>query len=161
MDKIETSHQLHDLLLAKQLTVSTAESCTAGNVSALIASTPGSSEYFRGGVVAYDARVKSSVLGVSMDVITEKGVVSSEVAQAMAQGVARLLNTDCAIATTGVAGPGDQGEVKQGTVWTAAVCKQKTVSRLIHINGDRDAVMTEAANFAAKLLVELLEQAAE
>ena len=157
MDRKETSRQLHDLLLQRGYTVATAESCTAGNVSALIAATPGSSEYFRGGVVAYDARIKSSVLGVPMDVITEKGIVSSEVAQAMAQGVARLMNTDCAIATTGVAGPGNQGEIAQGTVWTAAVSKQKTVSRLVHIDGDRDTVMTEAANFAAKLLVELLK----
>ena len=158
MDKIETSHQLHDLLLAKQLTVSTAESCTAGNVSALIASTPGSSNYFRGGVVAYDARIKTQILGVPADVISKYGVVSSEVAKSMAQGVAKVMHTQCAIATTGVAGPGDQGAVKQGTVWTAALLNNKVTTRIIHVEGDRYTVMTEAANYAAMLLIEMLQK---
>ena len=153
----ETSILLHDILLQNKLTVATAESCTAGKVASLIASTAGSSSYFVGSVVAYDARIKTQLLGVPAQVIDDKGVVSREVAEQMARGVAQLMNVQCAIATTGVAGPGDQGEVKQGTVWMAALCNGHVVSSVCHFEGDRARVMEQAAETAARLLINLIK----
>ncbi len=86
-------------------TVSTAESCTGGNIAHLITEVPGSSNYFKGSVVSYATEVKINVLGVPAELVEKYGVVSSEVAEAMANGVRRLLDTDYAISTTGVAGP--------------------------------------------------------
>lgn len=102
-DKIEEI--LHDYLIQKKLTISTAESCTGGELSHLITLVSGSSNYFLGGIVAYDFHKKTEILGVSEQLIQEKTPVSVEVAQAMSLGCQKLFRTDISIATTGVAGP--------------------------------------------------------
>ncbi len=102
-DKIEEI--LHDLLIAKNLTISTAESCTGGELAHLITSVSGSSKYFLGGIVAYDFHKKIEILGVSEKTINEKTVVSEEVAQEMSLGCQKLFKTDISLSTTGVAGP--------------------------------------------------------
>ena len=96
---------LHDLLISKNLTISTAESCTGGELSHLITSVSGSSQYFLGGICTYQTQKKTEILGVSGDLIKEKTVVSEEVAQAMSLGCQKLFKTDISLSTTGVAGP--------------------------------------------------------
>lgn len=107
-------------LAGRSLTIATAESCTGGAVSQAITSVAGCSAVMRGAVVAYHNDVKSAVLGVSPATLEAVGAVSEEVVRQMVSGVARLMRTDCAIATSGVAGPGGGTPEKPvGTVWLA------------------------------------------
>jgi nicotinamide-nucleotide amidase len=109
---------LHDLLISKKLTISTAESCTGGELSHLITLVSGSSQYFLGGICTYQTQKKIEILGVSEDLIKEKTVVSEEVAQAMSLGAQNLFKTDISLSTTGVAGPNsDEFESEIGTVF--------------------------------------------
>ena len=94
------------LLREKGLTISTAESCTGGLVAATLVNVPGSSEYFKGSVVAYSNDVKEKLLGVKRETLENYGAVSAQTAREMALGVKELLNTDIALSTTGIAGPG-------------------------------------------------------
>lgn len=108
------------ILKENGLTLSCAESCTGGEIAHLITSVAGSSAYFLGSVTSYAVSVKESVLGVPSQVIESCGVVSSEVAAAMAQGVRRLTGSDYAVATTGLAGPSGDEFNPVGTVWIGA-----------------------------------------
>ncbi len=99
-----------NLLQKKEQTLSVAESCTGGGAGALISSIPGASKVFKGGVIAYSNTIKEKILGVPSDILNSYGAVSSQVAKAMAEGVREQLNTDWAIAITGLAGP--EGKTK-------------------------------------------------
>ena len=105
------------LLNSNGKTVSAAESCTGGEIAHLFTSVSGSSAYFLGSVTSYAISVKENVLGVPHDVIERYGVVSSEVAEAMAKGVRRLTGSDFSVSTTGLSGPGGDGINPVGTVW--------------------------------------------
>lgn len=111
--------EILELLTLRQETLSVAESITSGGLAQALTSLPGSSTFFKGGVVAYQNEVKSNVLLTSTQMIAEYGVVSDEVAVAMARGVKNLINSTWAISTTGVAGPGPSEGVAAGTVWVA------------------------------------------
>jgi nicotinamide-nucleotide amidase len=112
------------LFLEKGWTLSIAESCTGGALSARITQHPGASGYFLGSIVAYANHVKSQSLGVSSSLITEKGAVSQEVVVAMARGILSSTGSDFALAVTGVAGPsGGTAEKPVGTVWCAVLHK--------------------------------------
>lgn len=116
-----------DLLRQKRYTVSTAESCTGGNIARMITSIPGSSDYFTGSVIAYDNKVKTGVLGVNENTLKEHGAVSKQVVAEMAEGARKLFNTDFAVATSGIAGPdgGSPGK-PAGTVWIAVASGDTT-----------------------------------
>lgn len=105
------------LLKAAEKTLSAAESCTGGEISHLLTTVPGSSAYYLGSVTSYAVSVKEKVLGVPDEVIRQHGVVSSEVAAAMAEGVRRVTGSDYAVSTTGLAGPGGDENNPEGTVW--------------------------------------------
>jgi nicotinamide-nucleotide amidase len=92
-------------LREKSLTLATAESCTGGQIGHLITETPGSSEYFRGGIIAYNNDIKETLLGVNREILDSKGAVSKEVVLAMAEGVRKSLKADVGIAVSGIAGP--------------------------------------------------------
>ena len=118
------------LLLGSNKTISTAESCTGGNIAHLFTSIPGSSAYFMGSVVAYDNNVKTAILKVDPLTIEKHGAVSEEVVCSMAQGVKTLLNTDFAIATSGIAGPdGGTEEKPVGTTWIAVAIAEKVTAQ--------------------------------
>lgn len=110
-DKIEKI--LGEILSEKKLTISTAESCTGGELALLVTSNPGSSKYFIGGVVAYATQKKTDILGVSEGIIERFTVVSEEVAREMAEGCQNLFKTDISLSTTGVAGPGKGEDGKE------------------------------------------------
>jgi len=151
------SQVLGELLLENELTVSSAESCTGGNIAHKIVQRPGSSAYFLGSVVSYSNDVKADVLGVSRGDIGRHGAVSREVAEQMALGAARLMRTDCAIATTGIAGPEGGSKFKPvGTVWFAVKYGERVVSECIHFEGDRDQVIESATNHGLVMLINLL-----
>lgn len=144
-------------LLEKGMTVASAESCTGGNIAHEITRIAGSSSYFKGSVVSYANEVKINVLNVSSADIDVHGVVSEPVVQQMVKGVCKVLNTDCAISTSGIAGPGGAEPGKPvGTVWIAAKAADKVVSQCFHFPGDRERVINRATNEGIKLLLKLL-----
>lgn len=150
---------LGNTLREKGLTMASAESCTGGNIAHEITRIAGSSEYFTGSVTCYDTKVKINQLGVPQEVVDKYTVVSQPVVEQMVQGVCDLLGCDCSVATSGVAGPGGgTEETPVGTVWMAAKCKDKIVSQVKHLPGDRDRVIDRATTEALLLLLNLLRE---
>ena len=120
---------LGELLKLKNATIATAESCTGGRLAAALNALPGSSAYYLGSVVAYANEVKQQVLGVEQDTLTQHGAVSEQTVREMAEGVRRLMRTDYAIATSGIAGPdGGTKDKPVGTVWIAWATPEGTVA---------------------------------
>ncbi len=105
-------NELIRLLEKKGATVATAESCTGGMVGMTLTSEPGSSAYYKGGIISYSNEVKHNELGVPQELLDTVGAVSEEVAEAMAKGAKMVLDTDYSISTTGIAGPGGATEEK-------------------------------------------------
>ena len=127
-----------ELLVQKKATLSCAESCTGGKIGANIISLPGASRYYKGGVIAYDNSVKEKVLSVHRYILETYGAVSQQCVEAMALGVQRLLQTDYAIATSGIAGPdGGTDEKPVGTLWLAVATPEKCYSKKSHFASDR------------------------
>ena len=120
-------------------TLSTAESCTAGAVAAAIASVPGASNYFKGGVVSYTDEVKARLLKVPEPLLQKHGAVSEEVAISMAEGARQELGTDYAVATTGFAGPTGGWEAPVGTIWIAIATPTATETRMLSGDDGREA----------------------
>lgn len=146
-----------DKLKAKGLKLSTAESCTGGNVAHAITLNAGSSEYFEGSVVAYSNDVKRNVLKVPAEVLSSVGAVSRETVEAMCSGVASLMATDCAIATSGIAGPGGGTPEKPvGTVWVAVKCGERVESECYHLPGTRDRVIERTTTNVLCKLIKML-----
>lgn len=139
------------------LTLSTAESCTGGNVAHVITEIAGSSDYFMGSVVSYSNDVKQRVLGVDETILETCGAVSQPVVEQMAHGVSNLCHTHCAVATSGVAGPGGGTPDKPvGTVWMAAKVGDIVVSQCKHLPGERKQVIERATNQVLIMLLKLL-----
>ena len=143
-------------LVGSGLTVATAESLTGGLLGATITGVSGSSAAYVGGVVSYATEVKVSVLGVSPETVETDGVVSASCATQMAQGVRRLLGSDLALSTTGVAGPDLQEGKPAGTVHVALAGPGGTVVRSPALSGDRAAIREATVEVALRLLEETL-----
>lgn len=145
-------------LRAAGRTLAVAESCTGGLIAKRVTDLAGASDVFLGGVVAYANEVKAGQLGVPVDVLETHGAVSEPVARAMAEGVARALDTDAGIGVTGIAGPGGGTEEKPvGTVCWAATLHGRTVAKTGRFPGDRESVRERSAQAALFLLLRLLE----
>ncbi|MFN1217542.1 CinA family nicotinamide mononucleotide deamidase-related protein [Chryseobacterium kwangjuense] len=131
-DKIEKI--LAELLAERKLTISTAESCTGGELAKMITSNSGSSKYFLGGIVAYATEKKVQILNVSQDTVDQFTVVSEQVAAEMALGCQKLFDTDISLSTTGVAGPGKGEDGKEvGTVFYTIRIKDKEVTSKLYL----------------------------
>ena len=142
-----------DLLRAQKLTLATAESCTGGLIGHRLTDISGSSDYFVGGVVAYSNQVKEKLLGVSADTLTQYGAVSELTALEMARGVRRLLDSDIAVAVTGIAGPGGGSPEKPvGLVYIALSAGDQEVCRRFVFDHDRAGNKSASAAAALKLL---------
>lgn len=143
-----------NLLLEKGKTLSTAESCTGGSISRLLIRISGSSAYFKGGVVAYDNDVKTSVLKVTAESIENHGAVSQQVVEQMAKNVRKIMQTDFAVATSGVAGPtGGSKEKPVGTVWIAAASNNEVRSKKLTLPYDnRERNILVSANYTLAFL---------
>lgn len=141
------------------LSVSTAESCTGGNIAHRITSIPGSSSYFMGGVVAYSNDVKHNILKVSNDTLFQYGAVSIPVVEQMADGVCKAIKTDCAIATSGIAGPGGGTPEKPvGTVCIAVKTTKGIISETHKFPGNRSRVIDRASTVAMIMLIKELKK---
>ena len=150
--------QLHDLCVEKKVSIATAESCTAGLLAAKITSIPGSSSFFKGGIIAYQNDIKINHLGVSKSVIKEKTEVCAEVVQQMAQGVRNKFSADFSVATSGYAGPTGGSELNPiGTVFIAISSKEKTISKRFVFVGDRESIVSQSVISGAEFLVEVLK----
>ena len=126
------------LLKAKNNTVCTAESCTGGEIAHMLTSVPGSSDYYKGSVVAYANSVKTQLLGVQEDIIEKNGAVSEKVVEDMAMGARNLFKTEYAVATSGIAGPDGGTEAKPvGTVWIAVASEKGIVTEKRIFGNDR------------------------
>lgn len=146
-----------NLLRDKGLTLATAESCTGGNIAHVITEIAGSSEYFVGSVVSYTNEIKHRVLNVSENTLGEFGAVSQPTVEQMVCGVSELMHTDCAVSTSGIAGPGGAEPGKPvGTVWMAAKCGDKVVSQCLHLPGSRERVIERATREVLLLLYRLI-----
>ena len=136
-------------------TLSTAESCTGGMIGQLLTAVSGASAVYKGGVISYCNEVKENALGVSGQVLAEKGAVSAPVAQAMAAGVRRLMDTDVAVSVTGLAGPGgDEFGNPVGTVFIGYADRDMVISQQFLFAGSREEVRLQAAQEALKLICE-------
>jgi nicotinamide-nucleotide amidase len=119
-------------------TVSTAESCTGGEIAHLLTSVPGSSAYYKGSVVAYANSIKTQLLGVQEFIIDRYGAVSEQAIKEMAAGARSLFKTDYAVATSGIAGPDGGTDLKPvGTIWIAVASEKGIVSEKRVFGNDR------------------------
>ena len=147
-----------ELLKKKKLTLSTAESCTGGSIAARVTSVAGSSEYFNGSIVAYSNEVKMNLLYVSPETLERHGAVSEETVIEMVKGAMKALKTDCAVATSGIAGPGGGTPEKPvGTVWIAAGYKNEIRTYKQETNRGRSMNIERAGNNALLILRDLLK----
>lgn len=140
------------LLRERGETVATAESLTGGLVCAALVDVPGASEVVKGGVVAYAAEVKTSVLGVDAALIEREGTVHPQVARQLADGVRRRFATTWGLGTTGVAGPGAAEGHPAGTVFVAVAGPEGVSSTALTLTGDRSQVRNSTV---AAVLAEL------
>ena len=144
------------LLKASGATLSAAESCTGGQISHLLTTVSGSSAWYLGSVTSYAIPVKEKVLGVPGILIEENGVVSSEVAGAMAEGVRRLMGSTYAVATTGLAEGGDE-RYPEGTVWIGVAGPGGTITRKYHCDLGRKGNIRRFATIALQTLARYIE----
>ena len=152
-------HILAKLLKEKGLTLSVAESCTGGKLASLFTAQPGCSEYFNGGVISYSNEAKKEILTVNEEYILREGAVSQSVVEEMALGAQKLFHTNCAISTSGIAGPdGGTPEKPVGTVWIAAVYNNQICSKEFHFSNSRENNILRACNTGILMLLELLNE---
>jgi len=145
-------------LAANHQTLSTAESCTGGNIARMITSVPGSSEYFLGSIIAYSNDIKSEFLEVSKEFIQQYGAVSQQVAESMSKGIMKKFNSDYSIGVTGIAGPsGGTADKPVGTTWIAVSSGHQTISEkfLFGDNRERNIIRSSfaALNMLRKMLI--------
>ena len=147
------------ILLRKNKTMATAESCTGGYIAHLITTIPGSSAYFKGSVVSYANEAKENVLSVKHETLNTHGAVSEETVREMVSGVLKEMKTDYALATSGIMGPDGGSEEKPvGTVWIAAGNRERTITMKLNLRFDRkrniDQTALAALNFLRKFILD-------
>ena len=152
------SREISQLLWEREKTVSTVESCTGGRIAEAIIAVPGASKYFKGGIICYVNEVKENLLEVSHELIEEKTAVCEEVAIEMVKGACKTLNTDYAIAATGIAGPGGgTKEIPVGTIWLACGTAENVVTLKIEEDHGRDINLSIATNKAIQMFCDFLK----
>jgi PncC family amidohydrolase len=154
----ELSAEVIGLLIARGETIAVAESLTGGMLAAALTATPGSSATFRGGVVAYATDLKSSLLGVSSDLLGRHGAVHPAVAAAMAEGARRRLAASVGAATTGVAGPDPADGQPVGTVHIAVATAGNSAARALALSGDRHQIRSATVEHSLDLLLRVLRE---
>lgn len=150
------------LLKGKGKTLGTAESCTGGYIAHMITLNPGSSAYFKGAIISYANEVKINQLGVDPNIIANHGAVSEACVMAMAEGAKRTLQTDYAIAASGIAGPeGGSDKKPVGTVWIAIATPHQTFTKLLNLGDNRERTIQRTGLQALDNLRKILLEEAE
>lgn len=159
MPRDEQLQELIKLLRDRKLTVSFAESCTGGALSAFLTEQPGISDIFLGSVVSYSNEAKVDLLGVRRDTLMQEGAVSESVARQMAHGVRRQLKTEWSVAITGIAGPSGGTATKPvGTVCFAVSGPSFEEARKKLFSGNRKDIQMASVDFAVQWLCEVLDE---
>jgi len=154
-----TAELVLSLLRERGLSLATAESCTGGLVAGRLTDVPGSSDVFRGAIVAYDDELKQRLLAVDASVLAEYGAVSAEAAAAMAHGARRRLGVDVAVSVTGIAGPGGGSEEKPvGLVFVHASGPMGDRDLRFSFPGDRETIRSRSAVAALHLVRRLVTE---
>ena len=149
---------LGDLLISKNKSLSTAESCSGGYIAHLLTSVPGSSLYFKGTVVAYSYDAKETILGVNHSTLETKGAVSEETITEMFNGLMKATTADYGIATSGIMGPGGGTDDKPvGTVWVAVGSREKMVAKRLQFRFDRAKNIELTATNALLMLFQFVK----
>ncbi len=120
-------------MIEKNLKLSLAESCTGGLVASAVTSVPGASKIFECGIVSYSERIKEELLGVPAEIIEKYGVVSAETALSMAENSRRISGSDIAVGITGLAGPGGDGVLPEGTIYVSVVCGDEALTENLRL----------------------------
>lgn len=156
-----TSKEINEIMWREHKTLSTAESCTAGRIASVITAVPGSSSYYKGGLVCYNNEIKENLLGVDGKVIEEQTPVCEEVVRQMVLGANKLFGTDYSVAVSGYAGPGgpDGGKagVIVGTIWIAVGNAEKMLTRMIEEDNGRDKNLSSATTVAMHMLLDFIK----
>ena len=143
-----------EALTRQGLTVATCESLTGGLICATLVDVPGASKVVRGGLITYQTDTKPLLAGVDTGLIADKGVVSAEVARAMAEGARNRLGVDIAVSSTGMASPGGVDEPPAGTVFVGVASVQGVRALPLHLTGDRAAIRQQTVKAAIKAIME-------
>jgi len=155
------SKEINEMLWRDHKTLSTAESCTAGRIASVITAVPGSSNYFKGGLICYADETKEEILKVDAKIIEEQTPVCEEVVRQMVTGANNLFHTDYAVAISGYAGPGgpDGGKsgVIVGTIWIAVGSNDHIITKVIEEDNGRDKNLASATNTAMHMLRDFLK----
>jgi PncC family amidohydrolase len=150
--------QIGRLLKKTGLKLAVAESCTGGLLADRITDVPGSSDYFRGGIVAYAYEAKVTLLGVSWATLRAFGAVSRETVMEMARGARTALGADVAVSVSGIAGPAGGMPTKPvGTTWFGLSTEEEDTAFLHHFDGDRRQIKTQASNVALQIVLDFLQ----
>lgn len=148
---------LGTILKSKKLSISLAESCSGGYLAHLLTTVSGASQYFKGSIVSYADSAKIDLLNVSSSSIDEYGAVSKQVVEEMAKGAISALNTDCAIAISGIAGPeGGTVEKPVGTVWICTIYNDSIISKQYMFGNSRDNNIQRSAVMAIVQLLKMI-----
>lgn len=155
--KTKLSEQIAKYLTNKKYTLSIAESCTGGLVASTITNIPGSSNYFKLGIVAYSNEAKIDILNIPKRLIKKYGAVSKEVAIRMAKGIRKLSNTDFGLGITGIAGPGGGSKDKPvGLVYIACCDKNEIKFKKFNFKGDRIEIKEKITLACFEILKEFI-----
>lgn len=157
-DPFSLAEQVGKLLQAKKLMLTTAESCTGGQVAEIITAIAGSSAWFDRGFVTYSNTAKQEMLGVSANTLATHGAVSQQTAREMAEGALIHSHADVSLSTTGIAGPnGGTPDKPVGTVWFGWTGKNLVTKTRLHVfQGDRQSIREQASVFVLQNLLEYL-----
>jgi nicotinamide-nucleotide amidase len=157
-DDADLAATVLDACRSRHVMVGVAESCTGGLLGARLTAIAGSSDVFQGGVIAYSNAIKTSLLGVPVDLLREHGAVSEPAVRAMASGARAALDVEAALAITGIAGPSGGTAAKPvGTVWIALDLEGAVNARELRLWGDREEIRQRAAQAALELLRRTLQ----
>ena len=153
---LKTARNIHRIFREKGLTLSLAESCTAGLISHYLTTVPGASRIYAAGVVAYSADAKKRILGIPQKVIDTHGIVSKQTAKQMARRVRSLTKTDVSVSTTGNLGPDVIENKPRGLVYVAVSTKKRTVTKKLMLKGTRGQIKEIAVIASLSFLLEVI-----
>jgi nicotinamide-nucleotide amidase len=153
------SREINQLLWKAEKTLSTAESCTGGRVAEAIIAVPGSSIYFKGGIISYTNEIKEKLLSVSHELLEEKTAVCEDVVRAMVKGAIKTMDTTYAIAVSGIAGPGGgTSEIPVGTIWIACGSSDNIITMKLTEDDGRDQNQSRATQKALQMFLGFLKE---
>jgi len=153
---LKTARNIHRIFREKGLTLSLAESCTAGLISHYLTTVPGASRIYAAGVVTYSADAKKRILGIPQKVIDAHGIVSEQTAKQMARRVRSLTKTDVSVSTTGNLGPDVIENKPRGLVYVAVSTKKRTVAKKLMLKGTRGQIKEIAVIASLSFLLEVI-----